>query len=169
VLEGEPRLIVLTGGQFATARSQYMNAHIVPGSPLLCIGIVVGRHLVGALALNRAAALAVPSVPLPYVYMLSDFPVAPTDYPRLSRLIPMVALTSEVRQLCERMLSGRVRSVVTTAFSKRPVSMKYRGTLDLIKRDEKPDGTFMLNYAGRAGQWTLAEAYDQWRSKHLPA
>jgi len=166
-LEGEPHLIQLREPQFNALRSQYLNPKIVVGGVQLSLGIMVGDRLVGVVALslgqsNRAAK----GVDLPAIYLMSDFPVAPTDYPRLSRLIVMAALSKEVRQMAERLSNGRIRSIVTTAFSSKPVSMKYRGLLDLTSRKEEGSG-FALNYGGPAGQWTLAEAYEQWRSKHL--
>ena len=67
--------------------------------------------------------------------------------------------------------------MLTTAFSERPVSMKYRGLFKLHSRAEnqnwrEADPTqhdqqrYRLNYLSQAGRWTLAEGLDEWRRKH---
>lgn len=84
----------------------------------------------------------------------------------------MAALSHEARLLAERRLAQRWRSLVTTAFSQHPVSMKYRGVMTLITRAETsspdlPGGRgYKLTYGGALGAWTLAEALASWRAKH---
>ena len=82
--------------------------------------------------------------------------------------------------LAERLTSHRIRSLVTTAFSKKPVSMKYRGLFQLLskKEIEEVDGTetdmskcyyskgYQLNYGAEMGQWTLAEGLALWKKNH---
>ncbi len=171
-LAGEPHLILLRQPQFNALRSQYLNPRIAVGSANLPLGLMVGDRLIGVIGLAIGGTTPHPpthGLDQPYVYLLADFPVAPTAYPRLSSLVVMAALSTEVRRMAERVSNGRVRSLITTAFTDRPVSMKYRGLLTLLKRAPQEDGRFALNYGAPAGRWTLAEAYDQWRSKHLPA
>jgi hypothetical protein len=165
----------LTMGQFSTLRSEYMNANIVPGSPNTMWGVLVDGVLVGCFAYMRGDKNV--NIESPYMYLLSDFPVSKTDYPRLSKLIVYCALCREMKEFCEQQFGTRMRSILTTAFSKRPVSMKYRGILKLYNRkkleaeglDGNPDRKeekFQLNYAAPFGEWTLQEAYDMWREKH---
>lgn len=59
------------------------------------------------------------------VYMMADFPVPGTKYKRLSRLIVMLAVSGEMRKTLERIKETRVRTLYTTAFTDRPVSMKW--------------------------------------------
>ena len=55
-------------------------------------------------------------------------------------------------------MNHRVRTIGTTAFTKKPVSMKYRGLFALHNRKEDA-----LNYLGDAGKWTLDEALAWWQ------
>jgi hypothetical protein len=50
------------------------------------------------------------------------------------------------------------RRRTTTAFTDKPVSMKYRGVFDLHSRTEG-----RLNYLGEAGKWSLEDALTWWR------
>ena len=44
--------------------------------------------------------------------------------------------------------------------------MKYRGIYKLHKRlDGSEHGGYRLNYYGRLGKWSLAEAYAEWLKK----
>lgn len=165
----------LSMGQFSTLRSEYMNANIVPGSPNTMFGVIVDGMLVGCFAYMRGDKPI--NIETPYMYLLSDFPVSKTDYPRLSKLIVYCALSKEMKDFCEQQFGTRMRSILTTAFSKNPVSMKYRGILKLYSRkkldaegtDGNPDRKeekFQLNYVAPFGEWTLQEGFDIWKSKH---
>lgn len=155
-------LATLTTGQFATLRSQYMNHKIKPGSPYLPLAVLVDGILVGATAVG-------PSTNHPTTaYMLSDFPVDPTDYERLAKLILYAALSRESRLLLQRRCGTVMERLRTTAFTDRPVSMKYRGVFKLEKRAESPDPEYqnLLNYIADYGQWSLAEGFEMWKKKH---
>ncbi|MEV0318163.1 hypothetical protein [Streptomyces sp. NPDC050659] len=95
-------------------------------------------------------------------YLLSDFAVAPTDYPRMSKLIVLAATSAETQLLCQRAFSRRIRAASTTAFSNNPVSMKYRGLLRLTKRGppNENDWKFQLQYQGAMGGHTRRRAAD---------
>lgn len=98
-------------------------------------------------------------------YMLSDFPVEPKPHDKVSKLIVLLALTREMRRRLERTNLIRTAGVLTTARTEKPVSMKYRGPMKLLKRGEK-DGEKYLNYIAL---WppndravTEQEAYREW-------
>jgi hypothetical protein len=84
----------------------------------------------------------------------------------------MAAVSAESQLLMERRVSQRWRSLVTTAFSQHPVSMKYRGVLDLLLRSaatgaDLPGGTgHKLTYGGPLGRWSLAAALASWHTTH---
>lgn len=135
-----PTLAVLTSGQFAALRSAYMNANIRPGSESLAVAMLVDQKLVGVFAYSWAPTLGNWAAHLPQqptVYMLSDFPVSTSRYAKLSKLVVMAALSREAQLLTWRHGHRRYQSLATTAFTDRPVSMKYRGVLRLLKRTEK--------------------------------
>jgi len=96
------------------------------------------------------------------VYMLSDTPVTNEKYPRLSKLMLFAAMSKEVQHVLEAKSLEPVNWIVTTAFSKRPMSMKYRGVFKLVSRKERADGTNVLNYAGPAGSVTLKQGFREW-------
>jgi len=158
----------LAGGQFRALRSQYMNPHIRPGQETASFAVLVDGYLVGVFAVSTAPNPALASNP-EGIYLLSDFPVAPTDYPRLSKLVLYVALSKEAKLLFERIARRRIKTTSTTAYSKNPVSMKYRGLFDLIGRQEVEDGVdgqrFKLQYSANLGKWSAAEGLTLWAKK----
>ncbi|MFF7892456.1 hypothetical protein ACFZDI_11175 [Streptomyces sp. NPDC007907] len=97
-LVGPLTLSLLKPGQFNALHSQYLNPKIAPGAATLAVAVKDGK---GRVLAPRVFAMAPSSFMPDEVYLLSDSVVAPTDYPRLSKL--------------------------TTAFSNNPVSTKYRG------------------------------------------
>ncbi|MFD8379087.1 hypothetical protein ACFV2X_11200 [Streptomyces sp. NPDC059679] len=161
-LDGPLSLALLKPGQFNALRSRYLNPRIAPGAANLAVAVKdgIGRVL-------GVFAMAPSSYTPDEAYLLSDFAVAPTDYPRLSKLIVLAATSSEARLLCQRAFSRRIRAVSTTAFSNNPVSMKYRGLLRLTKRGpSNEDGwQFQLQYQGSMGEHTLSDALEKWAKR----
>lgn len=68
------------------------------------------------------------------IYLLSDLSTSRDG--RLSKLIASLTTCSEIIRFLERHYLRRFEYVVTTAFARGPVSMKYRGVFDLLKRSE---------------------------------
>ncbi len=93
--------------------------------------------------------------------MLSDFPIRPTQYKRLSKLVVALSLTTDMRDLMRQAFSREFKSVTTTAFTNRASSMKYRGLLKVASRKEK-----MVNYGADLARWTTAEAFAWWKKGH---
>ena len=89
------------------------------------------------------------------VYLLSDFAIARGR--KLSKLIAMLATCRAVIREIERRLIIRVEGIYTTAFTDRPVSMKYRGIFDLVER--KPGA---LNYVSAIRERTPNDIYREW-------
>lgn len=178
----EIKLVPLKSEHFRALRSQYLNPHIKPGSETSSYGVFVDNKLVGVFAFSASPTLSNwdKHIQTPTMYLLSDFPVAPTKYKRLAKLVLYASLSKESKMLAERLTSHRIRSLVTTAFSKKPVSMKYRGLFQLLskKEIEEVDGTetdmskcyyskgYQLNYGAEMGQWTLAEGLALWKKNH---
>lgn len=169
-LPGALELRPLGAPEFASLRSQFLDPKIAPSGAQAVFALLAGGVLVGAVAFQRST-FQLAGVDEPSVYLLSDFPVRPTRYPRLSKLVAAAALSRECQLLLERVYGRRLRSVVTTAFTDRPVSMKYRGVLKLLSRTEAapddPSGhRYKLNYGAALGQLTLAETLVVWERKH---
>ncbi|USK77740.1 hypothetical protein LIT31_26200 (plasmid) [Peribacillus frigoritolerans] len=92
---------------------------------------------------------------------MSDFVIRPVKYKRLSKLILACVLSKEVKMLLEQALNGRIKALSTTAFTDKPVSMKYRGLFEVHSRKEG-----RVNYTAPAGKWSLQEGYKWWWNKH---
>jgi hypothetical protein len=174
ILSGEvgekASIVQLSQGEFNELRSVYLNPLIPPGLSEAAFGLLVDGQLVGAWALanasNRMMAENAPWT-IPSVYLQADFAVTST-VPKLSALVLRAALSKESKLLAERFEHRRVRWAKTTAFTDKPVSMKYRGLFKLVSRKEDPPGHFALNYAAEMGEWTLQEALDAWRKTSSP-
>lgn len=180
---------LLTGPQFQALRSVYMNAGIRPGAAQLPFAVCVDGKLIGSFAysgLGPTAASWDAHLPQPSCYLLSDFPVSASKYDRLAKLVIMAALSTETRALILRYGKKPFRSMTTTAISKNPVSMKYRGVLKLVKREENDsfdtdwgrdinDGDayysrpWKLQYGSELGLYTLDEALAEWKKRHAKA
>ena len=171
-VDGLLRIAPLKVDIFNALRATYLNPAIKPATPALAVGVWVGEALIGAFAFGSQKAYSDADT----VYLLSDFAVAPTDYPRLSKLVLMAALSRESQILAERMTRHRVRRIMTTAFTQNPVSMKYRGLFEMVSRKENKDWNedaddsskmrYALNYIADVGRWTLKEGLDLWLKKH---
>lgn len=162
------KLSLLTAPQFQALRSQYMNAAIKPAAASAAYAVLVDGLIVGVFAFQMA--FDNPLVDANTLYLLSDFAVAPSDYPRLSKLVLYAALSAEAKQLAERVARRRVKHLFTTAFSDNPISMKYRGIFDLVNRkavDQAGEKKYALNYQAAAGQWSLAQGLATWKQKYV--
>ena len=176
------KIFKLKKEEFQALRSQYMNIYINPGQAEIMIGVAVDDKIIGvyALVIPQSAANLNKYIDTPDIYMLSDFPISPTKYKRLSKLVLYAALSKESKEIAEQIYNKRVYALTTTAFSKKPVSMKYRGLFRLLAKkqlkgtdDNETDMSkiyygngYMLNYGAELGQWTLAEGLDIWKSKY---
>ena len=89
--------------------------------------------------------------------MMTDFAIAPTLYKRLSKLVLAAALSKEVQCVLMQKFNAKVPLILTTAFTKKPVSMKYRGLFDVYNKKEG-----IVNYSAKAGRWTLEEGFRWW-------
>ncbi len=67
---------------------------------------------------------------------MCDFAVRPSPHKRLSKLILAVLLSKAVQIDLEQCTCSRVKVIGTTAFTNKPVSMKYRGLFEVHNRGE---------------------------------
>lgn len=178
-------LKTLTNEAFQTLRSEYMNINIRPGAATLALGVLVDGKLIGVFAFSASPTLSNwdTHIDTPTIYLLSDFPVEPVDFDRLAKLVLYSALSKESQRIAQRLLRKKVFSLVTTAFSNNPVSMKYRGLFRILNRKEQdltkvkwakdidPANAYYLqryqiNYGAPLGQWSLTEGLELWKNKH---
>lgn len=145
----------------ARFKDAYLGKHIAFGAGMWAFAIMLDAKAVGFLEYTRDKYGA-PG----WVYAMADFSVPGTRYARLSKLMVMLMIAGETRRLLERLSEVRKHSVTTTAFTNRPVSMKYRGVLELTKRGQTPDGQKFLNYEGKFNAKTWRETLQEWLTKH---
>ena len=153
----EPIQVVRIEGKVMNAiRSMYLNPKIIPAMPTRCYAVLSDKKLIGAFGVS------LPSGPLPCdIYLMADFPVRPTPHKRLSKLILACLVSKEVQADLEQWLCSRIKVIGTTAFTDKPISMKYRGLFEVHSRAEG-----RVNYLGEAGRWSLSEGYQQWKIQH---
>ena len=137
-------------------RSLYLNPGIMVTDASRNFAVLSAGKLIGAFGLS------LPRGPLPCdIYLLSDFGVRPSPHRRLSKLILACVVSKEVQTDLEQWLCSRVKTLGTTAFTDKPVSMKYRGMFEVYSRAEG-----RVNYTGPLGRWTLKEGFAWWQEKH---
>jgi hypothetical protein len=94
------------------------------------------------------------------VYLLSDFVIA-SPIRKISKLLLLSTKTKELQQLLKEKFIQSVEFILSTAFTDKPVSMKYRGVYQLMKRGEG-----FLQYTTECGKITTAEAVKTWIKKY---
>jgi len=152
----QPQIVVIDGKTMNAIRSMYLNPHIMPAVPERNYAVLSDGKLVGAIGVSQ------PRGPLPCdLYLMADFAVRPTPHRRLSKLILACLLSREVQADVEQWLCSRINVIGTTAFTDKPVSMKYRGLFEIHSRGEG-----RVNYLGQAGRWSLEEGFRWWRENH---
>lgn len=93
------------------------------------------------------------------IYMLSDF--STTRLRKISKLIPMLATSRDVIRFVNRKYVIDIQAVYTTAFTDKPVSMKYRGIYRLAKRGEG-----FLNYSSAVREQSPQDIFKEWYRKY---
>ncbi len=145
---------------FMSVRVDYFLADVA-----LSLALCLDKKIIGKLDFNLTKHEWALPQPGHQIYQRSDLAV-PSVEPRLAKLVLMMCQSHEVKQLIDATFKDDVRYAVTTAFSKNPVSMKYRGVYKLHKRLEDPDsGGYRLNYYGELGLWSLVDGYAAWLKK----
>lgn len=139
-------------------RSMYLAQHITVCDAPRNYAVLSGGKLVGAFAFAYPRGVGGLACDM---YLLSDFAVRPSPHKRLSKLILACVVSREVKADLEHWLCQRIKTIGTTAFTDRPVSMKYRGLFDVHSRGEGK-----VNYIGPAGRWSLKEGYQWWKASH---
>jgi hypothetical protein len=92
------------------------------------------------------------------VYLLSDF--ATSRQRKLSKLIAMLATGRDSIARFDRKAVKRTQWVLTSTFTGRHTSMKYRGIFELLSR--RMEGKPCLNYLSRVRDGSNADIYAEW-------
>jgi len=118
----------------------FLAKNIIHAAGLFEFVVFLDDMLLGVLSLTLSK---VDYFSLKTLYLQSDLCL--TSAGKLSKLLCKLALSQETIIPIDHRLFERHRYVVTTAFSRHPVSMKYRGVFELIKRTPLAEG-FQLQY-----------------------
>lgn len=173
VITGNIAIAPIAIDQFQELRSLYLSTNVTKvGTPIASYGLFCEGKLFGVFAFGSGYMLkGNERLEKPTVYLMTDFSISPTCEKNLSKLVLYCILSKEARFLAEKVTGKRANSITTNAFSKNPVSMKYRGLLELFGRREiekDKNGKvkkWNLSYGAPMGQWSLKEGYELWRRK----
>lgn len=138
-------------------RSLFLSKRIAPAPADLSFLVFAGGRLIGAMMFT---AYSVKIKSPTEIYLMSDFVVPSRRHSRLAKLMLLVTLCRETREALERAQIKRYQTILTSVFTDKPVSMKYRGLYELAKRGEG-----FLNYRGTFGDMTLQEVIPAWKSR----
>ena len=165
----QPGILLLGHEETVRLNELFMAARVdyILVSLILSVAFCLDRKIIGKADFKLSKAEWALPEPGRQIYQQSDLAVPSEAEPRLSKLVLMFIQTHEVRRLLREKMPEDWRFATTTAFSRHPVSMKYRGVYKLHKRLDGPEhGGYRLNYYGELGKWNLAEAYAEWLKKY---
>ncbi|MBT4867977.1 MAG: hypothetical protein HON53_22980 [Planctomycetaceae bacterium] len=146
-------------------RAVYGSVDIQQSDAPFCYAVAVDGNLLGLLMFAPDVRPRPPQVDVgdrEGVYLMCDLAVSSERYHRLGKLILMVARSEEMRRELENRLVRRLTWAVTTAFSRYPESMKYRGVFRRFSRVRLENGMYKLNYFSRLGEQSLREVLREW-------
>jgi hypothetical protein len=139
-------------------RNMFLSKKIQPGSGGPCYLVFAASKLFGFLIFQSYSARGGAK---DEIYMLSDFVVPSSSHRRLAKLLLMVTRCQDTQRILSERLIRDYRAILTTAFTDQPVSMKYRGIYELVKR-----GQGFLNYRGEFDATSFKEVTATWMKKY---
>ena len=145
----EVEIITATSAQMNFLKDIYLAKGIAHTSGIANFLVLIDGQLAGGFIFARAKFGG------DVIYMLSDFALSPRS--RVSKLVAMLATCASVIGRLEIKLVQRIDTVVTTAFTDKPVSMKYRGIFEIIGRSPGK-----INYASKVRRETPNGVYAEW-------
>lgn len=152
VPESDVAIAPATSGQMTYLKDIYLSKHIKHAPGIWNFLVYINGNLAGGII------LAPGKYKRDDLYLLSDFAV--TRKHRVSKLIASLATSRAVIRRAEVQMLRRYRTVSTTAFTDRPVSMKYRGVFTLTSRGEGH-----LNYTSEIREASPEALYRAWLTK----
>lgn len=166
--EERPGLTLLSNKQTVRMNELFMSVRVdyALAGLVLSLGLCLDKRIIGKLDFKFSKASWAIGEEGFQVYQQSDLAV-PSVEGRLAKLILLLAQSHEVKKALDAAFKEDCRWTTTTAFSRNPVSMKYRGIYKLHKRLEGEGAEkYRLNYYAPLGQWSMEEAYALWLKKY---
>ena len=116
-------------------------------SPRIGFVVMYGDYLLGGFGFTKSPANEYD------MEQLCDF-ATNNAIPRLARLVLMCLLSKEVKKTLSRFNRMETENVFTIAYTKKPVSMKYRGLYEKVKERCTSNSLF---YVGKLGRFSSKE------------
>lgn len=148
-------IALLSTHQLNFLKNIYLAKGINHKAGMMNFGVLIDGMLVGAFIFSMAQF----GDKIHNIYMLSDF--STTRLRKISKLIPMLATSRDVIEHVNKRYIIDIKSVYTTAFTDKPISMKYRGVFTLAKRGEG-----FLNYSSAVREQSPQEIFQTWYRKY---
>lgn len=148
-------IALLNAQQLNFLKNIYLAKGINHKAGMMNFAVLVDGMLAGAFIFSMAQY----GDKLHNIYMLSDF--STSRHRKLSKLIPMLATSRDVIAHVNRQYIIDIQEVYTTAFTTKPISMKYRGIYKLAKRGEG-----FLNYSSAVRDLSPQEIFQEWYRKY---
>jgi hypothetical protein len=143
-------------------RGLFLAKHIAKGMGDVPLLVFIDGKLFGFLLLARTRFRLCDSR-IGHIVLMSDFPAPYSSYPKASKLVLLLSTTKEVQKIVQETLFQRALWINTAAFTKKPVSMKYRGIYKLVSRNKEQN---IINYQAKAGTRTIKGAIKEWLKKY---
>lgn len=166
-------IIPADAGNLNYIKDMYPGKGIIHTTGMANYFVLIDGMLVGGIiySLSKFASKGYDSREI--LYLLSD--VVLKSEGRLSKLVAMLAASRDVVKPVERKLTQKIRFVITTARSQKPVSMEYRGIYEKLSVKEAGDwahakGGLIIQYGSTIRDQSVQEVYEEWYVKHhVPA
>lgn len=160
-------IVVADSAKLNFLKDVYLASSIVHSSGMGNYLVYADGMLIGAIIYDES-----PTTRSAYghrtLYLLSDVTIS--GKAKLSKLIAMMATSRTLVHPIETKMLKRYDRVVTTARSKNPVSMKYRGIYKkLSRREDETDGGYVIQYGADLVDQTPQQIFQTWWDKYGPA
>lgn len=151
-VDSKVTLVEADAGMMNFLKDKYLKAGLAHSTGSINLLVMVDGMLVGGFIYTRGRFGGSD------LYLLSDF--ALDGRRRLAKLVALLATSKTAVRIFEKRYLERAGSITTTAFTDKPISMKYRGVFELTSR--KPG---FLQYASKVRDARPDELYAEWWRK----
>lgn len=159
-------IVVADSNKLNFIKDVYLGTNIIHSSGFGNYLIYLDGKLAGAVIYDESPTTRAAYGPRT-LYLLSDVTV--TTKGKLSKLVAMIAQSRILTKPLETRMLKRYDKIVTTARSKNPSSMKYRGIFKMLSRREDLDeGGFVIQYGADLIEETPQQIYRTWWNKYGP-
>lgn len=164
--KSQVQIIPAETGHLNFIKDVYLAKSIVHTSGLMGFFVYIDGMLVGGIiyALQKHGIATYSQGEC--IYLLSDVTIS--NEMKLSKLVALIATSQTLTRMVEKKIVSRIRVVVTTARTHKPVSMKYRGIYKLLTRrpSEDPTEGNIIQYGSEVRLQTPQQLYRDWFKKY---